>query len=186
MWCLVSGGGDNGAQREETKAQLTPFSPSCVWLSLGIVRPSAALQSTHLEKETNPILPAGIKPLTPLFSPLVFLYFCLLSVGIFQAPSLLFSMKENWWMCVCVCVCVRACVRACVREPESTAVVITSPTWFLVIYPGQSDFGLSVIPLITEAQSVCLWISESSYPCQSQSLLRRSGTKSSLAPVAIR
>ena len=112
MWCLVSGGGDNGAQREETKAQLTPFSPSCVWLSLGIVRPSAALQSTHLEKETNPILPAGIKPLTPLFSPLVFLYFCLLSVGIFQAPSLLFSMKENWWMCVCVCVCV--CVRACV------------------------------------------------------------------------
>lgn len=110
-WCLVSGGGDrgdNGTQRKETKAQLTPFSPSCVRLSLGIVRLSAALQSTHLEKETNPILPADIKPFAPLFSPLVFLYFCLLSVGIFQAPGPLFSIKKNG------CVCARVRVYVCV------------------------------------------------------------------------
>lgn len=82
---------DNGTERTETKAPLSPFSPSCLWLSRGIVRLSARHQSTHLEREANPILSASTKPLAPLFLPLVSsIFFCLLSVGIFQTPGVLF------------------------------------------------------------------------------------------------
>lgn len=91
MHCLISDEGDiddNGTERKETKAPLSPFSPSCFWLSPGIVKLSASLQSTHLEREANPILPAGTQPLAPLiFSPWLPLFFPHLISGHISSPQ---------------------------------------------------------------------------------------------------
>lgn len=98
--------GDNGTKMRETKHLLVPFLP----LSFGCHQAlwgSLLVSCWHILKgKQNPILPTGRKPLTCVFPlPVCFWgFFLFLSVGIFQASSLL--SRNKWGLCVCVCVCV--------------------------------------------------------------------------------
>lgn len=58
------------------------------------------LQSTHLEREANSILPAGTKPLAPLFSLLVSSIFPLLSLGIYFKPPAFSSVLSEAGVCM--------------------------------------------------------------------------------------
>lgn len=100
--------GDNGTKMRETKHLLVPFLPfsfgchQALWGSL-------LVSCWHILKgKQNPILPTGRKPLTCVFPlPVCFWgFFLFLSVGIFQASSLL--SRNKWGLRVCVCVSTQA------------------------------------------------------------------------------